>query len=144
MKSLSVLFVILICGCASEHQHYDRLIKPKHDDLATGQPTLRWDPKPGSNITYDVVLYEAVQLNPSWVPGRKVDYVEGLTEPFYKVAQPLAPGEYCWSIRVRRGDHVEQWRLRDGVSMDGLVMKVYDNQYARFRIPEKETPRRGR
>lgn len=137
MKLFPVLFVILLCGCASEDQDRDRLIKPKHEDLATGQPTLRWDPDYRTNVTYDVVVYEVVKMNASWVPGRQVTYVEGLTATFYKFPEPLAPGDYCWSVRARRGDHVEHWRLQDRTHLYGTVLVSVQNQYARFRIPKE-------
>jgi hypothetical protein len=132
-----MLCVALLSGCATEHHHGTRLIKPKHDDLATGQPTLRWELSTEPSVTYDVVVYEVVQLNLSWVPGRQVDYVENLTTPFYKLQRSLGPGDYCWSVRVRRGDQVEDWRLQKGASYNGLFLTVYKNRFARFRIPKE-------
>src|SRR6266853_4242591 len=136
MKLFPVLCLILLCGCATEHHRETRLIKPTREDLATRQPTLRWELYTEPGVTYDVIVYEVVRMDASRTPGRQVAYGEGVITPFYTLPEPLAPGEYCWSVRVRRGDQVEAWRLRSGVSYNGLFITVYKNQYARFRIPK--------
>ena len=135
MKLYLALGIILLCGCASEHHPHGGLYQPQREDLSNGQPTLRWVAEGGPDVTYDVVVYEVLRPGPYWVPGRRVAYVEGLSDPFYKFPEPLAPGDYCWSVRVRRGDRVGPWRLRDRVYMYGPLLMSGENQYARFRIP---------
>jgi hypothetical protein len=136
MKLFPVLCVILLCGCATEHHRDTRLIKPSREDLATRQPTLRWELYTEPGVTYDVVVYEVVRMSDSRTPGRQVAYAEGVTTPFYTLPEPLAPGDYCWSVRVRRGDQVEGWRLRSGVTYAVFVTVSYNNRYASFRIPK--------
>ncbi len=137
MKLCLVLGVIFLCGCASEHHDQDGLFKPKGEDLSNGQPTLRWVAADGEGVTYDVVVYEVLRPGAFWIPGRRVAYVEGVTALSYTLPEPLAPGDYCWSVRVRRGDKVEQWRLRDRTYMYGPLLMSAENQYARFRIPKE-------
>jgi hypothetical protein len=137
MKLYLVLGIFLLCGCASEDHAHAGLFKPKGEDLSSGQPTLRWVAEGGRGVTYDVVVYEVARPGPYWVPGRRVGYVEGVTATFYKLPEPLAPGDYCWSVRVRRGDTVERWRLRDRTYMYGPLLISAENQYARFRIPKR-------
>ena len=137
MKLYLALGVVLLCGCASEHHDQDGLYRPEKTDLRSGQPTLRWVAAGGQGVTYDVVVYEVLRPGPLWVPGRRVCYIESVITPFYKLPEPLAPGDYCWSVRVRRGDKVEEWRLRDRMYMNGPLLISAENQYARFRIPKK-------
>ena len=70
--------------------------------------------------------------------GRRVVYVEGVVETSYKLPEALPPGDYCWSVRVRRGDKVSEWRSRDRVYMYGTVLMSAENQYARFRIRKND------
>ena len=87
------------------------------------RPTLRWESFPRSfdlsssngqaiqftQVSYDLALYSVnantVREEPStthFVPGPLVLQVTGLTEPRYRLEEPLVPcGRYAWTIRAR-------------------------------------------
>jgi hypothetical protein len=79
------------------------------------QPRFEWTPSTNSDVTYDLVLFESVSYSRSgvgfqYLPGRVVQYVEGLKEPTWQADAPLAPGHrYFWSVRLRKDGMVSNW-----------------------------------
>ncbi len=107
---------------------------PKTVDSLT--PTLRWEPSPEPNATYDLIIYESIGEYSFWksetrgVPGQEAYYREGLQETVHEIEEPLKPDtEYQWSVRVRRGTKVSDWSL---YHINGNY-----NLHFIFRTPEK-------
>lgn len=86
---------------------------PVTNDLT---PEFRWKGCPRSDVTYDLILYEAASyavrgaMVPSYMKGRVVTYVEDLARPSWRPEKPLKPDtRYIWSVRFRDGDTVSGW-----------------------------------
>jgi len=79
------------------------------------QPTFTWEPSTTQGVLYDFVLYRAVSYSPlgiggKYLPGKVVEYSQGLTDPTYQPSKPLEPDQkYFWSIRLRRDGIVSNW-----------------------------------
>lgn len=86
---------------------------PATNDL---MPEFRWKGCPRSDVTYDLILYEAASyavrgaMVPSYMKGRVVTYVEDLARASWRPETPLkADTRYIWSVRLRDGDTVSGW-----------------------------------
>lgn len=88
--------------------------------LDTLQPTLAWQAAPEAAegsvpIGYDLAIWEAVgygvALGPTqYLPGKRVVYQQGLSEPQFSLTEPLKPKtRYLWSVRLRRDQEVSTW-----------------------------------
>lgn len=114
-----LLILIMSAGCSVKVPVYG--LKPEYPEnrlgaseiLFTGadslQPTFRWEsfPRPGDlkndgqrmlsgkeEITYDLKIL-------SFENGRIVHSRQGLTEPYYKIEEPLEPcTKYLWTVRA--------------------------------------------
>jgi hypothetical protein len=103
------------------------------------QPTLEWRPAAGANVTYDVMVYEALPHTGSWQPamlaaqpgwmstryvqGALVDSATGLREPWYALKAPLQPNsKYFWTVRLRDGEAVSDWST---LSFGGFSFLVF-------------------
>ena len=86
-------------GLASPHQipeSPDPL--PNHVDSL--RPTLRWERFEGSQVTYDLRIWESKQSRAN--VGEVVYEREGLTENMHTLESPLKPSNlYTWSVRTR-------------------------------------------
>jgi hypothetical protein len=77
-------------------------------------PTLTWHAVKGEDVTYDVIVYEAIPYGPPlakrYVQGRVVEYARGISGTSHKLEIVLKPDStYFWTIRLRRGDVVSEW-----------------------------------
>jgi hypothetical protein len=79
-------------------------------------PEFRWKGCPRSEVSYDLILYEAAAYAvagagvPSYMRGRMIAYVEDLKEPRWRPTVALKPDtRYFWSVRLRDGDTVSGW-----------------------------------
>lgn len=124
MGLVTCLLIIIIEGCTSYS-----LIKPltpsagnpnsDPEIVSSLSPTLTWEPAADSNITYDLIIYEKIEDEPS--PGEierrvgnRVYYEEGIAQAKHAVRMPLNPAtEYYWSIRVRKGNEISEWSRYD-------------------------------
>jgi hypothetical protein len=84
---------------------------PKVRDL---QPTLEWQESARTDVTHDVIIYEALYYEKAgstrYIQGPIVNYVSGLSEPRYTVRKPLnADSKYFWSVRLREDGTVSNW-----------------------------------
>ena len=79
------------------------------------QPLFRWEPSARDDVLYDLVLYSAVSHSPfgiggRYLPGKIVDYQQGMAKPSYQPINTLEPNEkYFWSVRLRRDGIVSKW-----------------------------------
>jgi len=84
-----------------------------HVDSLT--PKFSWKGSTRSDVTYDLIIYEAATyatsaVVDSYAPGRLARYVEGLAATTWSPAESLKPGtKYYWSVRLRDGDTVSRW-----------------------------------
>jgi hypothetical protein len=86
---------------------------PVANDL---MPVFRWKGCPKSDVSYDLILYEAAAyavggaMVPSYMRGRVVAYAQDLKESQWKPEAPLKPDtRYIWSVRLREGQTVSGW-----------------------------------
>lgn len=62
------------------------------------QPELRWEPFPGSQVTYDLKIWRAEGMNPGVLAYSR----DRLSEPSHRLEAPLQPGTtYYWTVRTR-------------------------------------------
>lgn len=107
------------------------------------QPTLRWKPSHDSNVTYDVIIYEAVVGEERNMAGPLIIQRNNIPATSYKVEKPLKQNtNYFWSVRSRQGDKVSRWSRYGytSITSGGLVIryhKKYSNQYFTFETPER-------
>jgi len=78
-------------------------------------PTFKWEASSLDDVLYDWVLYRVVGFSPMgiggrYLPGKVVEYQQGLDKPVIQPSSPLDPGEkYYWSVRLRREGIVSNW-----------------------------------
>lgn len=78
-------------------------------------PLLEWKPVGRPNTTYDVAIYESLNIttmasSAGRLRGPLVAYGEGLREPRYTPPMPLEPEkQYEWTVRLRDKDTVSSW-----------------------------------
>ena len=101
------------------------------------QPTFRWEPASGAGVRYDIVIYEAMRyFNGRQIPGRVVDYAEGLDKPQYQPTSPLKPKTtYYWSVRLRKGDTVSNWTRYSYTAFYGIRISRRLNHLYTFDTP---------
>jgi hypothetical protein len=82
---------------------------------ASRDPLLRWEPSRDRDVTYDVVVFEALPLdrpgfNRKHIKGPIVEYAEDVKAAQYKIKSKLkASTNYYWSVRLRKDDAVSNW-----------------------------------
>lgn len=110
---------------------------PTANDLL---PEFRWKGCPRSEVTYDLILYEAAAyavggaLVPSYMKGRVVTYVEDLAQPFWRPDKPLKPDtRYFWSVRFRDGDTVSGWSTQSHSTFLLVYMSWGSGQWFQFK-----------
>ncbi len=88
-------------------------------EVSSLTPTFRWQGSSLQDVSYDIVIYKALNYKPpgasdrTQIPGPVVAYGQGLTEPEYRPPAPLKPGsKYYWSVRLRRDEVVSTWSRR--------------------------------
>ncbi|MEJ2501580.1 MAG: hypothetical protein P8Y65_10790 [Campylobacterales bacterium] len=89
----------------------------RFEETDTLIPVFSWEPSSREDVTYDLVIYEAVEC--TYDPlGAKKDYIKGpialyeenLEQPTFQLKQPLKKGKkYLWSVRLRSSDGVTSW-----------------------------------
>lgn len=78
-------------------------------------PTLEWKPSAKEDVSYDLVIYEAISysisgIDTQYMPGGVVVYEEGLKVPKWQPDTPFKPNQkYYWSVRLRRDGVVSNW-----------------------------------
>jgi hypothetical protein len=103
------------------------------------QPTVEWKPAQGDNITYDLVVYEAIREDSNGpnatVPGPRVYYRKGIMETSHRIETQLKPDtQYFWSVRVRQGQTVSHWSTYHYNDL----MQVQHNAPFTFKTPRDE------
>lgn len=137
-----IVVSLILLGCTSFHE-----IKPIYPGVANPnrpkgvdslQPTLRWEPSPEPDVTYDLIIYKGVKVRSIWSEGREVYYRQGLKEPEHKIEEPLKPDTvYYWSIRTRRGEKVSEWAGYDYFIWSQFGSMRMNNNHFIFKTPKK-------
>jgi hypothetical protein len=103
-------------------------------------PEFRWKGCPRSDVSYDLILYEAAayayggQNVPSYMKGRVVAYAEDLKEPRWQPNTPLKPDtRYIWSVRLREGDTVSGWSTQSHTTFLLVYMSSGYGQWFQFK-----------
>lgn len=103
-------------------------------------PEFRWKGCPRSEVSYDLILYEAAAYAfggrnvPSYMRGRVVAYAEGLKEPRWQPETPLKPDtRYIWSVRLREGETVSAWSTQSHTTFLLVYMSAGYGQWFQFR-----------
>lgn len=92
--------------------------KVERDDFVVAPsigPTLEWTPSSDPDVSYDIVMFKALPLNPGrmksrWVAGPIVEYASAFRTARYTPQKRLKPKtNYYWSVRMRKDDTVSSW-----------------------------------
>jgi hypothetical protein len=109
-------------------------------------PTLKWKPIEDPEVTYDVVVREAVAYPRSairltshdyeFVPGRVVAYAENVAGSEFRIPDPLKPKtRFFWSVRLRKGDQVSSWSVGGHFLFLVVAMSSSSGQWFGFETP---------
>ncbi|MSR65288.1 MAG: hypothetical protein EXS18_05840 [Verrucomicrobiae bacterium] len=105
------------------------------------EPVLRWIGSGDSNASYDLIVYEDLQMNVlprKRLPGRMVLYREGIKTTEFQIKDSLAPRtKYYWSVRLRREDGVSGWSLRSHTAFYGVAFVISSGEMYRFETPKE-------
>ncbi len=123
-------------------------IRPKVDPRGyplitdTLTPVFEWKPSTRQDITYDIEIYETLNIGPSGesqgMRGQLVAYKQGLREPRFVAEKPFLPGStYQWSVRLRDGDTVSTWSTTSYFSNLIIVSSGTSGNYFAFSTPKK-------
>jgi hypothetical protein len=87
------------------------------------QPTMSWEPFPGSNATYDLKIWRAGRLGPDTLVYSRTN----LDQPTHTIETALEPSSlYYWSVRahfVEQGrERITDWSRRSVTY--GLMLKI--------------------
>ena len=145
-----LLVLALLGGCANFKEVkpiYPKVGHPDYPKIVDSlQPKFQWKPIAGSDVTYDLIIYECSE-DTSFIPkkeqrstARRVAYYrEGVTETECKIEEPLEPNTvYIWSVRVRRGKEVSDWSVYNySMASSGLRMTWINYPFI-FKAPESQ------
>jgi len=67
------------------------------------QPTLRWEPFQGNDVTYDLIIWRAIGIYKGGIQPTELVYNRtGLSEASHTIEIPLQPDTlYLWTVRAR-------------------------------------------
>ena len=95
-------------------------------------PLFEWEGSADPEVGYDLVVWEALPYqtrmleSDRFADGRVATYVEGLSEPTHRLAEPLEPDRfYYWSVRYRRGATVSGWSTYSFAGQTPLLFWQY-------------------
>jgi len=119
-------------------------VTPKVDSL---QPTLRWEASKTVDVSYDVIIYEGIEVvypNPLLAPstpqyqvGKMAYYREAIDATEHRLEEPLKPDRvYFWSVRTRKGDRHSDWARYDYTLFLGVGYTQVTNAMFSFRTPK--------
>lgn len=113
---------------------------PEIDSLL---PTFEWEPSSQDDVSYDLVVYEAVSysrtpMHIEHMPGRLVAYEEDINEAKFSLKKPLQPkSKYFWSVRLRRNDVVSNWSQFSYFKFYIVAWTSGSGQWFTFATPSK-------
>ena len=110
-------------------------------DVGSLTPEFSWKGSSRSDVTYDLVIYEAATYTTSGVMdsysrGRLAQYVEGLPATTWRPKEPLNPDtKYYWSVRMRDGDKVSSWTTHSHFTFMLIASSSGYGQWFQFETP---------
>jgi len=147
----TIMFVLvcslMIPACSSNEFNLVKPVYPKvlslnqTPNVDSLQPTLMWEDTEKDDCSYDLVIYEVIEkksgLDVKKIVGKEVYYRKNLVSPEHRLEEALeADTEYCWSVRLRKGDKVTQWSRYGQFTFLGTGYTSKTNAYFTFRTPE--------
>jgi hypothetical protein len=146
-RLVAALALMGLMGCTKPHIITPIYPKVGNPDLPTRvdslQPTLKWQPAEGGDVTYDLVIYESITTSSAWegkkkALGREVYYRKGLASTEHRLEEPLKPdSEYYWSVRMRKGEAVSKWATYDYDLFLGAAYMWARNKPFMFKTPSQ-------
>jgi hypothetical protein len=110
-------------------------------DVDSLLPAFSWKGSGRSDVTYDLIIYEAATYSISGVvdthaPGRLAEYAEGLTATTWRPAEPLKPAtKFYWSVRMRDGEKVSRWSTYSHFTFMLIASSSGFGQWFQFETP---------
>ena len=134
----TLILLFWIAGCTTIHGV--KPINPKiHGAEVSGiQPVFRWKPSPEPDITYDLIIYERLQVGPQSQPmvGKVVYYREGIRGIDHMIEEPLKPStEYYFSLRTRQDGRISAWSNYDFMAYFVFGHVISRNVLFSFKTP---------
>lgn len=140
---ISILFVVVLLGiggCTAFHgitPIEPRVGNPSNPHKVSSlQPILSWKPSKKPGATYDLIVYESIEMQDiaergSMVrqPGDVVYYRENLWATEHLVEKTLKPKTYYyWSVRIRKNGETSEWSRYDYYA-NCCLYAVYTSNY---------------
>jgi hypothetical protein len=113
---LILILLFWIAGCTTVHGVKPIYPKIYGAEVSSTQLVFKWKPSPEPDISYDLVIYERLNVGPQNQPmaGRVVYYREGIRGTEHMIEEFLRPNsEYYWSLRTRRDGATSAWSNYD-------------------------------
>lgn len=110
-------------------------------DVGTLTPKFSWKGSTRSDVSYDLIIYEAVKYTTTGVvdnfaPGRMTYYVEDLSVTSWRPPEELRSGtKYYWSVRLRDGDSVSRWSTHSHFTFLVFASSSGFGQWFQFETP---------
>ncbi len=126
---LALISLLSLGGCTSFKGV--RITYPEYQEVVADlQPTLKWEAAPGSDVTYELILYEGDQVNPSF-------YKKGLKENEHAIERELKPGTwYRWSVRSNSDGVLSAWTKKETQFFTGVSLHKR-SKYMIFATPDR-------
>lgn len=136
---------LFLTGCSTYHvvrPMFPETSNPHKEpgQVSSLQPLLSWEPSDEIAVSYDIIIFEVIVDSSTRkvikrTPGARIYYRENLFGNSHVVQAVLKPDtEYCWSLRIRKGDRISEWASYDYRSFMILDSKINDSYY-RFKTP---------
>jgi len=115
---LILILLFWIAGCTTVHGVKPIYPKIHSSEVSSIQPVFKWKPAPDPDTSYDLIIYERLnvgsQSQPIPMVGRVVYYREGIKGTEHMLEEYLRPNsEYYWSLRTRRDGAMSAWSNYD-------------------------------
>ena len=144
--SILAIFSFILSGCSSTFYFvepiYPEVVRPDDPKIVDSlKPTFQWKPLEEKDVTYDLIVYEAIIEETFWktirrTVGREIYYREALEMPNHRIEKLLKPDtEYFWSVRTRQGDKVSKWAIYD--YLEFIAGKKWFDQPFIFKTPKQ-------
>ena len=110
-------------------------------EVGTLTPEFRWQGSSRTDVSYDLILYEAVKYTTTGVvdnfaAGRMTAYVEDLSTMSWRPPEALKPGtKYYWSVRLRDGGIVSRWSTHSHFTFLIFASSSGFGQWFQFETP---------
>lgn len=110
--------------------------------LENDPPTFEWKPSTNSNVSYDLIIYEAPayagsDMAQARIPGKVFFYEENIPTTKFSLPKKLnRKSKYYWSLRLRDNDTVSNWTRFDYFYFFVIGSSFASNQMFSFATAE--------